>query len=113
MRVEVDFDVSSTNKRISGRIDKTQAFLDLLIMKDSNKYVPQDVGSLQDSVILYSNLGSGLLIWNTEYAKKQYYKFPNKSKDKNPNASMMWFEKAKLSRKKAWLKFAQERYNNG
>lgn len=81
-----------------------QPILDAQIMKDSNRYCPMDTGALQKSAITNTKLGTGVIIWNTPYAKEQYYGKPNKSKQKNPFACMKWFEVAKSKCLKNWLR---------
>lgn len=110
MKVKVDFNAGGVRKRLNGLGRRAQFQLDQQVMKDSNYYAPYDVGSLQKSVIPSAN-GKGLLEWNEPYAKAQYYGLPNKSKDKNPNASMKWFEQAKVRCKEKWRKLVDALYN--
>jgi hypothetical protein len=113
--MNVTFKLKSANEIIQqkqGNFSKAQFMLDQQVAKDSNYYAPEDVGTLQDSVLLYSRFGSGQLTWNTEYARKQYYELENKSKDKNPNARMKWFEVAKSEKKDDWVKVANYAYSN-
>jgi|WetSurMetagenome_2_1015567.scaffolds.fasta_scaffold381508_2 hypothetical protein len=101
--IKIDFDAKGVQARIGRRVQSNQFLLDQQIAKDSNYYCPRDVGSLQDSVIPSAAQGVGVLEWNEVYARAQYYDLPNKSKDKNPNASMKWFEKAKKVFLQKWL----------
>ena len=103
MKVSIDIDVKKIENKINTNISRVQSVLDLQAAKDSNYFCPEDVGTLQDSVLLGSDFGSGKLIWNTEYAREQYYSRPNKSLDKNPNARMKWFEEAKSIKLKEWV----------
>lgn len=109
--VTVEMNGQKTKDRITKRIENIQGVLDAQIMKDSNFYCPMYTGTLIKSVIISSVLGSGLLTWNTPYAKAQYYGFPNKYKLKNPNATQKWFEAAKASKLKSWVKLVNERYS--
>ena len=111
MTVTLDFDVKKAIAEREARIKRAQILLDQTVAKDSNYYVPNDTGTLESSVLTGSKMGSGELIWNTEYAKKQYYGLENKSKDKNPNASMKWFERAKAVKLKEWEKISNDRFN--
>ena len=108
--MKVELDVNKVSARIGQRISKAQFLLDQQVAKDSNLYCPEDVGTLQDSVLPSAN-GKGELVWNEPYAKKQYYELPDKSKDKNPRAVMKWFEAAKSVFLKRWEKLANDRYN--
>lgn len=111
MKVKVEFNAGGVKKRLNGLARRAQFRLDQQVMKDSNYYCPQDVGSLQKSVIPSAAQAKGLLEWNEQYAKAQYYGLPNKSKDKNPNASMKWFERAKATSKEKWRKVVDAVYN--
>ena len=111
MKVTIDIDVKKINDKIDVNISRVQKVLDLQVAKDSNYFCPEDTGTLQDSVLLGSDFGSGKLIWNTEYAREQYYSRPNKSLDKNPNARMKWFEEAKSIKLKEWVGIANGEYN--
>lgn len=105
MNVSVDFNAS---KAISDRVallKKRQKALDIQVVKDSNYFCPEASGDLKKSA-LTSKFGSGEVRWNSIYAREQYYGKPNKSKDKNPNARMKWFEEAKALHKKKWLEIA-------
>jgi len=105
----IDFNVAKIASKIKSHIGTLQPVLDMQVMKDSNYFVPVDKHQLEKSV-LNSKLGSGVLVWDTEYAKKQYYHFVKKSKDQNPNASTKWFERAKERSMKTWEKIANDEY---
>lgn len=46
------------------------------VAKQMDKYVPFDTGTLKNSVHLASDYERGILIYNTPYARKQYYLHP-------------------------------------
>jgi len=102
--VQIDFDINKLVAREQVLINKNQNKLDYQILKDSNRFCPNDVGTLQTSGKVDK---PGEIVWDMSYAKKQYYEYPNKSKDKNANARMKWFEEAKSLFLKDWLKIAQ------
>lgn len=104
------FNENAVSTRIVKRVDKAQFLLDQQVIKDSNYYCPEDTGDLQDSALKGQQLGE--VVWNSEYASRQYYEDNNKSKDRNPNASMKWFEVAKSVNKDAWLREANNGYNS-
>lgn len=107
--MKVELDINKTATRIAKRIKKSQFLLDQQVLKDSNFYVPEDTGNLQDSGVLGTS--GGEVKWDSIYAKKQYYEDNKKSKDRNPNASMKWFEVAKGKQLKIWEKIANDKYN--
>jgi len=93
--------------QIASKTRRSQVLLDQQVAKDSNYYCPEDVGSLQKSVLPSAATGAGLLVWNEKYARRQYYELPGKSLDRNPNARMKWFEHAKTAFKSRWIRLVQ------
>lgn len=109
--VKVVVNDREVTERIERRIDGVQARLDAQVLKDSNYYCPMDTGILQKSAVIHSVLGSGLLIWQTPYAREQYYNDGYTHKhSRNPNATSRWFESAKARRLKTWVKLANDEY---
>lgn len=107
---KVSFSPAATKKKIESRLTMCQKRLDSQVMKDSNYFCPQDTGALQKSV-LGSVIGSGLLVWAIDYAKKMYHFRGRVSKETNPNAAVKWFEVAKVRFKENWTKVVNYEYN--
>jgi len=122
METKITFDTAQVTKNINTRISMAQKKLDAQVMKDSNYYCPMDSGDLQRSV-LGSTLGSGLLVWSKDYAKKMYNFLTDKlsdevassklSKENNINASVKWFEVAKSRKLASWIKLVDDEYGRG
>lgn len=114
MGIKIDLKREQIKTRFDHKIEKSQLALDTQVAKDSNYFCPEDTGTLQRSVLTGSKLGSGVLNWDQEYAKPLYYgegfKF---SKDRNPNASAKWFERAKAQYKRAWEALAKIAFKRG
>lgn len=110
MGITVHFDTAAVGKRCKARLEKAQIALDVQVLKDSNYYVPEAEGTLKRSGVIAS--GNGAVEWDTPYAKKQYHFFENKRKDRNPNASTKWFERAKAVRLKIWEALVNREYNS-
>ena len=116
---KVSFDKTRCKKKIESGISVVQKKLDSQVMKDANYFCPLDTGALQKSV-LGSVIGSGLLTWAIDYAKKMYnFKGklrtePTKDKDgnitreTNPNASVKWFEVAKSRYREKWVRLVND-----
>lgn len=105
---------ASCLNRFDGYYQKAQKWLDNEVLKDSDEYVPMDTGNLRNSGISGTKVGSGEVVYNAPYAKKMYYgKHYNFSKDKHPKACAQWFEKAKATKKDAWVKGANKIIKNG
>lgn len=100
--MKTDYDAGRIGARFGTAFNEAQFWLDNAVLKDSTPYVPRDEGFLETSGISGSVIGSGELVYNTPYAKAQYYGLPNKSKDVHPQATCQWTEKAKAAMLKAW-----------
>ena len=101
MKVTSDFsgirDRLEKSKRLS-RIALTEQ-----VVKDSNYYIPKDTGNLEGSSLANSDYGAGQAVCATPYARRLYYNPEyNFSTDVNPNASGLWFERAKDERINEW-----------
>lgn len=91
--------------RFNKKFSKAQKFLDNEVLKDSAPYVPMRTGMLMKSGVLGTVIGSGKVEYNAPYASRMYYGVGfHFSKDKHPQACAQWFEKAKATKKKDWLK---------
>lgn len=110
MAIKVSFNQAGAKKKIETRLTMVQKKLDSQVMKDSNNFCPMDTGALQKSV-LGSVIGSGILTWAIDYAKKMYHFRGRVSKESNPNASVKWFEVAKSRYKDMWVKLVNDEYS--
>lgn len=77
-----------------------------------NIYCREDQGHLMDSALIASQPEQGLAIWDMVYAKNMYYT-GTPSKDKNPQASLMWADKGVKTHKKELDKVAQNAFAKG
>lgn len=73
--------------------ESVQAFVDSEVLRRCDKYVPFDSGFLKKSGILFTVIGSGLVIYNTPYARRWYFK-PAKFQGA-PTRGNYWFERMK------------------
>ena len=89
----VESDIGSIVADIKADTDACLMILSMQILKDCNYFCKQDQGDLISSSITKSDLEHGDLIWDTVYARMQYY-LGATSHDVNPNATKMWCEKA-------------------
>lgn len=84
--------------------DKALYILSQQILMDSNKYIRKDQGVLEASGIIHERGKS--IAWVTPYARRVYYT-GNPCRDVNPDASLMWFEKAKNVYSDDWVTLAE------
>jgi hypothetical protein len=87
--VKVTFEKLKTKNRIQKAVKEAQLELSKVALKDCLKYTKEDTGDLIESGEKESNLKKGLLIWDTVYARKQYYLQSTKTVI-NPHAHFMW-----------------------
>ena len=116
---------------------RAQCFVDSECIRHMDKYTPQRTGALIRSATLGTKIGSGHIVYNSPYARYQYYgeiygpnipiykdgeligwRSPPKkhptgreitySKDKNPSAQKLWFEKMKSEKGESILRGAQK-----
>lgn len=79
-------------------------------IKDANYYCKEDTGELERSAIRASKPEEGEAVWDTPYAKRQYYT-GQPSTDKNPNASTLWAHKADAENRKKYQQMYQDIVN--
>lgn len=77
------------------------------ILNDCNQYCKEDTGMLIASSYIHSKLDDGTLIWQTPYARRQYWQIRTAVKDPNPKATWKWCEVAKRKHKEQWERQAQ------
>ena len=101
MKVNVKVEIAPmdtiTSKRKLGPGLAVQRFVDNEVMRLSHPYIPFDMGMLARSSISSTNVGSGIVYWDTPYARKQYYEHQMKGK---------WFEVMKSQHKDQILRGA-------
>lgn len=117
-------DAHITTERFSGQYEKAQKWLDNQVLTDSNVYTPFLSGNLRKSGIAGTHLGDGEVIWNSPYARYQYYGKvmvgppPKQVTDKpleyhHPGTGAFWFEEAKSVNKPAWIAGARKLCGGG
>lgn len=93
--MNVKFDATALYTKLEAGTKRAQQALDASIVKYGNLYCPQDTGNLQKSAINNTKIGSGKVVWNTPYAKFQYYNWRGiRGHNRNPKATSKWVETA-------------------
>ena len=80
------------------------------IFTDTNYFVRVDQGTLKDTSYIKENGMEIEIVWPQKYAKRVYYT-GTPSKDQNPNASLMWAQKAADTYGKDWERILQKNMN--
>lgn len=108
MPVKIYIDKNKVETRIEYAFKKGMGTLANEILNDCNQYVKEDTGILLISSYIHSKLDEGKLIWQTPYAKRQYWEIRTAHTDVNPNASWRWCEVAKAKHKYQWARQAEK-----
>lgn len=108
MAVKININKSAVMAKVQGAWDKGLAILTEEIKNDCNQYVKVRDGFLQQSADANSIPREGKIIWQTAYARRQYWEIQTAIKDKNPNASWKWCEVAKRKHQEQWARQAQK-----
>ena len=102
-KVKTNFSEARIKTKLNAKIKRAQMKLDAQVIADSNYFVPNKTSTLQKSAIISTVIGSGLVLWHTPYARRQYYGEDfDHSKQHNPNACAKWFEAAKARKLEQW-----------
>lgn len=107
MPVRIKIDKDRCAAKVEGAWGKGLPMLTEAIRDDCNQYCKEDTGMLIASSLIHSELDNGKIIWQTPYARRQYWEIRTAYKDVNPNASWKWCEVAKQRHKGQWDRQAQ------
>jgi hypothetical protein len=111
--VKANFNDAATKARISAAIHKAQMKLDAQVLADSNYFIPIKTHTMENSSIESTKIGTGVIVWCTNYARRQYYGLDfDHSKQSNPNACAKWFEAAKSRKMEQWRKLIDDTIQN-
>lgn len=112
INVDVNLNIDEIIAKAERAKEKAQFILDEQVVKDSNFFAPLDDGYLIGSSLEHTVFGSGEVVWKTPYARRLYYNPQyDFSKDSNPNAGGLWFERAKALHVHDWTRLMQEVYD--
>lgn len=99
--------------KIQGIWDEKLPILAQEILNDCNQYCKEENGILIASSLTHSELDRGRLIWDTPYAKRQYWEIRTAYTDVNPHATWRWCEYAKNANIAKWEMIAQRLMGGG
>ena len=107
MPVKIQIDEPKVLAKLNITWNQTTRILAEEILNDCNQYCKEDTGALIASSQIHSQLDKGLLIWQTPYARRQYYEIRTAYTDMNPHATWRWAEEAKKHHMSQWERQAQ------
>lgn len=105
--VKIKFDKERCVTRITNTFNSKMGLLASEILNDCNQYCKEDTGMLIASSYIHSQLDKGLLIWQTPYARRQYWEIQTAYKGRNSRATWKWCEVAKRKHSHQWERQAQ------
>ena len=108
MPVMIHVDKHAVVARVETAFKKGLPLLSNEVLNDCNQYCKEDTGMLSASSIIHSVLEDGRLIWQTPYARRQYWEIRTAYADVNPHASWKWCEVAKRLHLSQWERQAQK-----
>ncbi len=108
MPVKINFIRHATEARLMGAFNKGLPLLASEIRADCNEYCKMDAGGLIASSLIHSRLEAGEIVWQTPYAKRQYWEIRTAyKKEGHPKATWKWAEVAKRRNLAKWQRQAQ------
>lgn len=94
--LEMDID-QVVSRRGLGRNGRLQKMLDSEVIRLCDPLVPVDSHVMRQSATLATKIGSGVIVYNTPYAQKQYY--TNSGRLQQGQRGKLWFERMKAQHK--------------
>lgn len=108
--MKVNINRHAVEAKVEGAFQKSLPILSEIILQDCNEFCKWREGALVASSLIHSKPKDGLLIWQTPYARRQYWEIQTAYTDANPNASWKWCEVAKSRYFDRWQRQAQALY---
>ena len=107
MPIKIQINKSAVQTKVMTAFKKGLPILSEEILNGCNQYCKEDSGALIASSLIHSVHAEGKLIWQTPYARRQYWEIRTAYTDVNPNASWKWCEVAKQKYIEQWKKQAK------
>ena len=107
MPVKINIVKSAVEAKVQGAFQKGLPLLCEEIKNNCNQYCKEDSGELISSSDRHSRPQEGKIIWQTKYARRQYWEIRTAYKTVNPDASWRWCEVAKQKHLRQWNLQAQ------
>ena len=105
MPVKIQISSAQVQTKVDTAWKKGLYALSSEILADCNEYCKEDHGTLIASSNTHSQPQEGKLIWQTPYAKRQYWAIKTSLK---PGRTWKWCETAKRKWKTRWQQLAEE-----
>lgn len=107
MATRINIPRGQVQARVNDAFRRGLPLLTATVRDDCNEYCKEDTGMLIASSMVHSVLSDGKVIWQTPYAKRQYWEIRTAYHDVNPKATWKWAEAAKRQHADDWAAQAQ------
>ena len=104
MPVKINISTQQVQTKVMTAWEKGLAALSEEILADCNEYCKEDHRTLILSSLAHSKPKEGKLVWETPYAKRQYWEIKTSL---TPGRTWKWCETAKRKHKARWQKLAE------
>ena len=108
MPVKYNFDPKTVSLKIMNVFNSKLGLLASEVLSDCNEYCKEDTGMLIASSYIHSRLDEGKLIWQTPYAKRQYWEIQTAYQTVNSKAVWKWAQYAEEQHLQRWINKAQD-----
>lgn len=105
MPIKIQIDPNKVGVKVTGAWNKGLYALSAQVLGDCNQYVKVDQHTMESSSRANSVLREGKLVWDTPYAKRQYWEIKTSL---TPGRTWKWCETAKRKHKSDWQKIAEK-----
>jgi hypothetical protein len=104
MPIRIQIDPNKVGAKVTTAWKESLLPLSAQILEDCNQYVKVDQHTMESSSYSASDLRNGKLVWDTPYAKRQYWEIKTSL---TPGRTWKWCETAKRKHKADWQKLAE------
>jgi hypothetical protein len=105
MPIRIQIDPNKVGAKVTTAWKESLLPLSAQILEDCNQYVKVDQHTMESSSYSASDLRNGKLVWDTPYAKRQYWEIKTSL---TPGRTWKWCETAKRKFKSDWQKLAEK-----
>ena len=105
MPVKISISTQKVEAKVMTAWENGLAKLSEEILADCNEYCKEDQRTLINSSLASSQPEQGLLVWETPYAKRQYWAIKTSL---TPGRTWKWCETAKRKNKNRWRELAEK-----
>ena len=107
--MKIQINKAQVQARVMGAFQENLPALTTEILADCNEYVKRSPNhTMRDSSLIHSKPSEGLIVWETPYARRQYWEIQTAL---TPGTTWRWIETAKRKHMARWQRLAQKGVN--